>query len=87
MVLYNMPRIKPPTKCQDPVRSGKAFDKSIWCRVKIIASLLAEAGSNGVIQMKRVCQRLKCDASAGRKGIVAEQAMRSGLAFCHFLFT
>lgn len=50
-------------------------------------SLPAETDSNGVIQMKRVCQRLKCDALAGWQGIVAEQMMSSGLASCQSLFT
>lgn len=38
VMLCNMLRIKPPTKCQDPVRSGKVFDWSIWWGVKIVVS-------------------------------------------------
>lgn len=50
-------------------------------------SLPAETDSNGVIEMKRVCQCVKCDALAGWQGIEAEQTMSSGLAFCQSLVT
>lgn len=50
-------------------------------------SLLAETDSDVDIQMKRVCQRLKYDGLAGWQGIVAEQMMSPGLAFCQSLFT
>lgn len=75
----NVARIKPPTKCQDLAQFAKAFDRSTVLSENL--SLTVKTDSDGVIQIKSLCQCLKCDALAGWHWMVAEQLMRCGLDF------